>query len=469
MHLTRSFLCIRVCVCGRRYNDINPLPFQATFICADCHTARLASVLPAGLQFDLVSCQFALHYSFETEARARMFAQNIAERLKPGGTFVATFPNSDVLQQKLAATIEAQRAQTAAAAANASASAAAAASSSGSVALAAASESQSPRLEFGNSVYKVRFTSPCPLVEHSAADAQANAASTAASSAAAAAAASTALPLPCPPALPASPFGVQYTFDLTDAIAECPEYLVHLPSLCALLAAYDLELVLSSSLHQFFLDHCQHEEYARLLRQMKVLGNEYERPPTADEWEVLSQFISNIVAHVCCDVCVAVRADCTRLNRVSICLLAPDDSFRRVHGRRLPQAPAGRVARLARRPQHGRCAGDGTSASRRAACTASRNAIKCAQRRSCSHEAYTQGYLATLNPRAITPTAFLSSFTCITHTHTQIFFYINFNSLRRCKWMRTARSACSCTCTRTRALLQKCLGVEGTCNVLCMS
>jgi len=267
-----------------RYNDITPLPFHATFICADCHTARLASVLPPTLQFDLVSCQFALHYSFETEARARVFAQNIAERLKPGGTFVATFPNSDVLQQRLTAAIEAQRNQSAAAAAGASA--AAAASSSGSVAPAA---SRSPRLEFGNSVYKVRFTSPCPLVEHSAADAQVNAASTAASSAASAAAASTALPLPCPPPLPASPFGVQYTFDLTDAIAECPEYLVHLPTLCALLEEYGLELVLSSSLHQFFLDHCQHEEYGRLLRQMKVLGNEYERPPTADEWEVLSQ------------------------------------------------------------------------------------------------------------------------------------------------------------------------------------
>jgi mRNA (guanine-N7-)-methyltransferase len=228
------------------------------------------------MQFDIVSCQFALHYSFENESRARMFARNIAERLKPGGTFVATFPSADVLQRKLDATVQMQRQRSAQRMAQ----------------MAAAAKPEEPRplrLEFGNSVYKVKFTSPCPLVfeQNEAAQAAAKAVATAASSSSS----SSPLPPPVPP-LPSSPFGVQYTFDLTDAIAECPEYMVPLPTLCALLAEHDCELVLCSSMHQFFLEHASHDEYGRLLKQMKVLGSEYERPPTRDEWEVLNVYLA---------------------------------------------------------------------------------------------------------------------------------------------------------------------------------
>lgn len=45
--------------------------------------------------FDFVSCQFALHYSFETEARARGLLLNISERLKPHGYFICTVPNAN--------------------------------------------------------------------------------------------------------------------------------------------------------------------------------------------------------------------------------------------------------------------------------------------------------------------------------------------------------------------------------------
>jgi mRNA (guanine-N7-)-methyltransferase len=47
--------------------------------------------------FDLVSCQFALHYSFETEEKARGLMHNISSRLKPGGIFVGTIPNANLL------------------------------------------------------------------------------------------------------------------------------------------------------------------------------------------------------------------------------------------------------------------------------------------------------------------------------------------------------------------------------------
>jgi len=45
------------------------------------------------IQFDLVSCQFSFHYSFESLAQAEMMLQNACECLKPGGYFIGTIPN----------------------------------------------------------------------------------------------------------------------------------------------------------------------------------------------------------------------------------------------------------------------------------------------------------------------------------------------------------------------------------------
>lgn len=241
-----------------RYNAIQSVPFAATFMCADCHSVRLASSLPPSLHFDLVSCQFALHYCFESYDRARMFAANIGERLRPGGFFVATIPNAHVLTQMLEECVEKQK----------------------------QARSKLPedspwrkkpyKLEWGNSVYKVKFTQPCPLVDDPAHQTASSAPSD-----------------PSLPPLPSSPFGVQYTFDLVEAIESCPEYLVHLPTLSALLAAYDMELVAATPMHTFLLQHAAHNEYARLLRHMNALGNEEkERPPTQDEWDVVSVYMA---------------------------------------------------------------------------------------------------------------------------------------------------------------------------------
>jgi len=38
--------------------------------------------------------QFALHYSFETEAKARQLLKNVASVLDDGGTFFGTFPDA---------------------------------------------------------------------------------------------------------------------------------------------------------------------------------------------------------------------------------------------------------------------------------------------------------------------------------------------------------------------------------------
>lgn len=57
----------------------------------------LATVIPPEhlFQFNVVSCQFALHYSFENETKARQALQNISQALAVGGHFFGTCPNSN--------------------------------------------------------------------------------------------------------------------------------------------------------------------------------------------------------------------------------------------------------------------------------------------------------------------------------------------------------------------------------------
>ena len=51
----------------------------------------------AETKFDLCSCQFSFHYSFESEAQARCMLRNATECLKPGGYFIGTIPNANLL------------------------------------------------------------------------------------------------------------------------------------------------------------------------------------------------------------------------------------------------------------------------------------------------------------------------------------------------------------------------------------
>lgn len=46
------------------------------------------------LQFDVCSCQFVYHYSFESEQQADTMLRNACERLRPGGFFIGTTPDA---------------------------------------------------------------------------------------------------------------------------------------------------------------------------------------------------------------------------------------------------------------------------------------------------------------------------------------------------------------------------------------
>ena len=47
--------------------------------------------------FDIISCQFAMHYMFEEESWIRTFLTNIRKFLMPGGYFIATLCDGNAI------------------------------------------------------------------------------------------------------------------------------------------------------------------------------------------------------------------------------------------------------------------------------------------------------------------------------------------------------------------------------------
>lgn len=79
----------------------NSFSFPARLVCADCFTVHLDEVLQDEGPFDICSCQFALHYSWASEDKARIALQNVSAVLKPGGYFIGTMPDANVIVRKL--------------------------------------------------------------------------------------------------------------------------------------------------------------------------------------------------------------------------------------------------------------------------------------------------------------------------------------------------------------------------------
>lgn len=94
---------ISVKTMAERYNGLRDAPFRPVLFVGDCFSVRLADYLPQDQYFDVVSCQFAVHYAFESEERVRTTLRNVSERLNPGGFFIGTTVDSNVLVRKLRA------------------------------------------------------------------------------------------------------------------------------------------------------------------------------------------------------------------------------------------------------------------------------------------------------------------------------------------------------------------------------
>lgn len=96
--------------CQSRYEEMKKKShmtekiFSAQFITADCTKEVLSEKLDdPELMFDICSCQFVYHYSFESEQKANMMLRNACERLKPGGFFIGTTPDAFELVKRLEA------------------------------------------------------------------------------------------------------------------------------------------------------------------------------------------------------------------------------------------------------------------------------------------------------------------------------------------------------------------------------
>ncbi|KAI9104674.1 guanine-N(7)-methyltransferase [Phlyctochytrium arcticum] len=192
-----------------RYTQGRGHAFSAEFIAADCFGEDWTSHLPTK-HFDLVSCQFALHYAFESESRTRAALSGIASLLSPGGVFFGTVPNAQWLISRL---------------------------------------HHAPGLDFGNNLLKIRFEqkSTWPV------------------------------------------FGHKYWFELVDAIDDCPEYLLHFPTLVSMAKEYGMELIYRKPFHQIFNEEKEDRESLGLLKRMNVLNE--EGTIGMDEWDIVGLYL----------------------------------------------------------------------------------------------------------------------------------------------------------------------------------
>lgn len=90
----------------RKDRDPRAYRFSATWIAGDCFHPSIRRELEHVDFFDVVSCQFAMHYSFESEARAKDFLGNVVYRLRPGGYFIGTTPDARVLYRRALASTD---------------------------------------------------------------------------------------------------------------------------------------------------------------------------------------------------------------------------------------------------------------------------------------------------------------------------------------------------------------------------
>ncbi|CAH8630153.1 unnamed protein product [Heterobilharzia americana] len=164
--------------------------FTADFYVADCSEVILPQVLPSGALYDLVSCQFALHYAFESVHQARRILSNVSSVLQENGHFIASIPNAYEIVRRANTVLNEQPQKS-------------------------TPESIVKEIKFGNSVYSVTFPTSSFSIRRTKNDkGDVNQ-----------------LKFPL--------FGAKYNFHL-DGVVDCPEYVVYPPLLDKLAADYGL-------------------------------------------------------------------------------------------------------------------------------------------------------------------------------------------------------------------------------------
>ncbi|CAH8827714.1 unnamed protein product [Trichobilharzia szidati] len=220
-------------VCRQRYEQMcrnKWSVFTADFFVADCTEVILSQILPSGIMYNLVSCQFALHYAFESLNQARRILSNISSLLQENGYFIASIPNAYELVRRANAAVN-DHAQK------------------------SSSKSDVKEITFGNSVYSVTF----PATSFSAKRLENEKGST------------VQLTFPL--------FGAKYSFHL-DGVVDCPEYLVYPPLLDKLAADYNLipsQKCISFAKHFYtaLTSRSSVQEPTELLVKMEALESRY--------------------------------------------------------------------------------------------------------------------------------------------------------------------------------------------------
>lgn len=87
--------------CRARYETARK-SFNAEFFTCDSTRDRLRERLcDPSMKINLVSCQFAFHYCFESLKQAEMMLKNVSECLRPGGYFIGTIPDAyDIMKRQ---------------------------------------------------------------------------------------------------------------------------------------------------------------------------------------------------------------------------------------------------------------------------------------------------------------------------------------------------------------------------------
>lgn len=218
--------------CQNRYSDLVnrnrqkrafQSVFTAEFIAADCTKTRLRErYKDPSIELDLVSCQFAFHYCFESLPQAECMLRNASECLRIGGYFIGTMPDAYEIMNRFQ--IAGGKA-------------------------------------FGNDVYKVEFENP-----------------------------SLKQPL----------FGAKYSFQL-EGVVDCPEFLVHFPTLTKLAEKFGLQLVAKERFQEYY--KSQKAEGRSLLGKMQALETYppfHEAPllgKVQDDYEHVQQYMQRSTGH----------------------------------------------------------------------------------------------------------------------------------------------------------------------------
>ncbi|KAI1432550.1 guanine-N(7)-methyltransferase [Xylaria sp. CBS 124048] len=195
--------------------------FDARFVVKDCYGSSIGDVdivrqvgfdpSPMGHSgFDIVSMMFCMHYAFESEEKARMMLQNVSSALKKGGRFIGCIPNSDVISDRVIKFNERVSKTNGGTAAE------------GEPTSAEKEEGEAEETaEWGNDLYRVRFPGKTPE-----------------------------------DGVFRPPFGWKYSFFLSEAVEEVPEYIVPWEAFRAIAEDYNLEM----QYHQSFKDIWESEK-----------------------------------------------------------------------------------------------------------------------------------------------------------------------------------------------------------------